>query len=718
MPPPAAQQRQLERTTLERIARREPLQAVLTDLCLAVEGQLPEARCGVRLVDGGRLQGGAGPNLPGPFWTSTEGLPLDPRLSPCGSAATHGARAVLADLTAFPPQSEPHRRALESGLRSAWSEPVFDRHGAVVATFAVYHARPFEPDDAALAVLGHAVSLAGIAIETARDAAELERQHVFFRQLFDASPEAIVLLDAADRVVDANARFVALFQYEVAEIRGRAINSLIVPPSHYQEAYALTQSALRATVERETVRQRKDGTLVQVSVLGAPITLGGDHIGVYGIYRDLTETHEARERLSWLGSHDSLTGLLNRHAFEDRLAALLRAPRAAHEQHAVLYLDLDLFKVVNDSCGHGAGDRLLQEVAALLAGLVQSYDTLARLGGDEFGLLLRNCPLSKAEELAERLVTTVHAHRFRWETRSFVLGASAGVVALGPEDRDLARVMSAADSACAAAKERGRNRVQVFRPSDSELELRRREMDWVSVISAALEQDRFALYLQRIEPAGGPDGLPHHEVLLRMLDPEGRVIPPGQFIPPAERYNLMPALDRWVIQRVFRDAQPEDGLFSINLSGTTLSDPGFQAFVQQEFQRTGLAPTRVCFEITETAAIADLDRAQAFIAAMRRLGCTIALDDFGAGLASFGYLKSLPVDFLKIDGLFVKGLRDSPVDQAMVEAIDRIGKLMGIRTVAEFVEDPATRARLHAIGVDMVQGYGVHRPEPWALKPA
>jgi EAL domain-containing protein (putative c-di-GMP-specific phosphodiesterase class I) len=241
-------------------------------------------------------------------------------------------------------------------------------------------------------------------------------------------------------------------------------------------------------------------------------------------------------------------------------------------------------------------------------------------------------------------------------------------------------------------------------------------MDWVSRITEALEQNRFALYLQRIEPTAGESAGGHYEVLLRMLDGDGRVIPPGQFIPPAERYNLMPQLDRWVIRQVFAAAAEgaEVTRYSINVSGTSLSDPQFLGFVRGEFEASGLAPSRVCFEITETAAIADLQRANGFIAAMRELGCTIALDDFGAGLASFGYLKNLRVDYLKIDGQFVKGLRDSPVDRAMVEAIDRVGKLMGIRTVAEFVEDEAVRDELRQIGVDFVQGYGVHKPEPWS----
>jgi diguanylate cyclase (GGDEF)-like protein len=448
----------------------------------------------------------------------------------------------------------------------------------------------------------------------------------------------------------------------------------------------------------------------------------GKLAGVVVVFRDVSEGRRAAQQMAWQATHDALTGLYNRHEFEHRLRRLLAQHSEPARQHAMLYLDLDQFKIVNDTCGHQAGDELLRQLTGLLAAETRDADTLARLGGDEFGVILTDCPLRDARRVAEKLIGVIQDFRFVWRERQFSLGASVGVVAVD-STQSLAGLMSAADSACYAAKEKGRNRVRVYHPEDRDLAQRHDEMTWVSRLNAALEDDRFVLYCQRIDPLGrgarGPGVC--WELLLRMRDEEGRIVMPGSFIAAAERYGVMPAVDRWVIRRVFNaladrhkrgTGHPAD-MFCINVSGTTLSEEDFVAFVTGCFREYGVNPASICFEITETAAIANLSEASEFIDQVRALGASISLDDFGAGLSSFTYLKTLHADRMKIDGAFVKDMARDPVDCAMVETIHRVGRIMGIETVAEYVESSDILAHLRRIGVDYAQGYAIHRPEPW-----
>jgi EAL domain-containing protein (putative c-di-GMP-specific phosphodiesterase class I) len=364
----------------------------------------------------------------------------------------------------------------------------------------------------------------------------------------------------------------------------------------------------------------------------------------------------------------------------------------------------------------------MRQVSHVLGERLREGDTLARLGGDEFGVLLENCLPAHAIRIAQGLRQSVTDLRFVWQDRSFTIGVSIGLVNIGEGALTLAGVMSAGDAACYMAKEKGRNRVQVYHPKDTELAVRHGEMEWVTRLQSALKGNRFCMHAQPIVAvdAGSPPAR-QFELLLRMVDGHGRLVPPLAFIPAAERYNLMPAIDRWVVHNALaaiarRCTEPEahpDDMYMINLSGTSLGEEGFLEFVRNRFVECELPTKAVCFEITETAAIANFGEAVQFIGELRALGCRFSLDDFGVGMSSFGYLKRLPVDFLKIDGSFVQDMLSNPIDSAMVEAINGIGHVMGKRTVAESVEDPSTLDRLRALGVDYAQGFGIARPAPF-----
>lgn len=433
---------------------------------------------------------------------------------------------------------------------------------------------------------------------------------------------------------------------------------------------------------------------------------------------------DATQRLSYQASHDTLTGLINRREFEQRLERALASARQFNHVHTLCYLDLDQFKVVNDTCGHVAGDELLRQLSTLLQAKLRERDTLARLGGDEFGVLLENCDAAAAQPVAEVLRQTVKDYRFLWQGRAFGVGVSIGMVEINADSGNLSALLSAADAACYAAKDRGRNRVHLYQEQDGELLRRRGEMQWVARIGQAMEENRFRLYRQPILSADPASGRPvHQEILLRMVDATGEPVLPMAFIPAAERYNLMPAIDRWVIGKTFSlfhqcfGSAGDNSICTVNLSGHSLCDEAFLAFVQRQFELNGVLHHRICFEITETAAIGNLREAVAFIEKMKHKGCSFSLDDFGSGLSSFSYLKNLPVDYIKIDGAFVRDMHVDPMDQAMVEAIHRIGQVMQLQTIAESVENREILERLRAIGVDYVQGDWLAKPQPIDVAP-
>ncbi|MCP5158831.1 MAG: EAL domain-containing protein [Gammaproteobacteria bacterium] len=439
-----------------------------------------------------------------------------------------------------------------------------------------------------------------------------------------------------------------------------------------------------------------------------------------GSWLDHTEAQRLAEQLTHQASHDSLTDLANRRAFEIRLQQALESARGQGAEHVMFYLDLDQFKIINDTCGHMAGDTLLRDLSRIFQGRVRRQDMLARLGGDEFGVLMEHCALSDALRVANTLCSAVSDFRFGWDSKTFRLGVSIGVVPIDANSENCASVLSAADSACYAAKDAGRNRVHLYTENDLELARRKGEMRWVSRINQALEDNRFQLAFQPIVPTQGALGGHHYELLLRMKDESGQIVMPGAFLPAAERYHLAEKLDQWVVGTAldWLSNNPyhlkDLSLCTINLSGHSLGDGQLLSYLVKRLAYQPPLTNKICFEITETAAIANLSSALHFIHTLKDIGCRFALDDFGSGFSSFAYLKKLPVDFLKIDGMFVEDIVNDPVSLAMVNSINEIGHVMGMETIAEFVENDQVLDRLRTIGVNYAQGYGIGKPRPLA----
>ena len=536
--------------------------------------------------------------------------------------------------------------------------------------------------------------------------------------------DGVITTDAQCNVEYINPVAEELTGWKVDDGSGRGIDEIFrgfheetCEPLENPMAVAIRRNRAIKSV-RPTLLIRKDGNELYVESTASPIRDGkGQVTGGVLVFHDVSESRELNRRLSYHASHDILTGLVNRREFENRLERALKSAKAREASYAVCYLDLDQFKIVNDSCGHSAGDALLGQLGALLKSKIRWRDTLARLGGDEFGVLLESCSLDEAMQTAESLRMAISEYRFMWEERSFRLGVSIGVVPITADNDDVAGLLSAADSACAAAKEAGRNRIHSFQENDIDLMRRRREMQWAARINTALEENRFELFRQTIQPLQAEEEGAHYEILLRMRDENGGIISPGLFIEAAERYGITPSIDRWVIRTAFRwlvseaDERERLSLCSINLSGQSLGDDKFLPFVTDQFRMSGLDATKICFEITETAAIASYSQANRFINALKELGCKFALDDFGTGLSSFGYLKHFPVDFLKIDGSFVKEILHDPIDREMVRSINEIGHLTGKQTIAEFAENEEIITMLRGMGIDYAQGYGVSEPK-------
>ncbi len=551
---------------------------------------------------------------------------------------------------------------------------------------------------------------------------EKERAQITLSSIADG----VVVTDQRGVITSINPKAETFTGWRAEDARGQAV------PTVLRIADEETQLPISGIIDKclnkgqpielagSAVLTRRNGGSSAVELSIAPIRDSfGKTNGAVIVIHDVSEARKMAEEMQFLATHDTLTGLVNRGEFERRLNEAIQLASAKGIQYALCYLDLDRFKVVNDTAGHVAGDELLIQLTALLKSKIRNSDTLARLGGDEFGVLLHSCPLDNASEIAESIRRLVKEFRFVWEGKTFDIGASIGVIAISAQSGELKEILSAVDTACYLAKEQGRNRIHIFRPGDEEIARRHGEMELTHRIRRAIKEDRFTLWQQPLEPLN--DDLQHIqacEIFVRMLDEQDQIIYPSVFIPAAERYQLMPDIDRWVINAVFNAIHngqllnDELSYCFINLSGQSLGDNDLLQLIISQLDNTSVMPERICFEITETAAIANLAHAINFVTVLESRGCCFALDDFGSGLSSFAYLKNLPVDFIKIDGHFIRDMVQNPVDRTMVEAISKIGHVMGIKTIGEFVEDTATRDALKQAGVDYAQGNGIAKPKP------
>lgn len=554
-------------------------------------------------------------------------------------------------------------------------------------------------------------------------AEEKERARVTLHSIGDA----VLTTDVDERITYMNPVAERLTQWSLGEARGRHISEVcsLIDESTMSSVPARVTKALHDQQVcpfggNEVALIRRDDTSMAIEESAAPLlNQQGRVIGGVMVFRDVTATRRMAQRITWAATHDSLTGLVNRREFESRVEAALLGAQNSSLQHVLCYLDLDQFKVVNDTCGHAAGDALLKQLSGVLLGRLRESDTLARLGGDEFGVLLEGCAPDRARLIAADLLAAVRDHRFHWEGRPFTVGVSIGLVPINAGTVSRAEVFSAADAACYAAKEQGRNRVYVYQSSDADMTQRRAELGWAARLTQAIEEERLVLYYQPYQSLGPSSAAGRHiEILLRLRDEEGRIVVPGSFLPAAERYNMMPAIDHWVIGTAFaryHELQAEMGApltCAINLSGATLNAEGTLEFIREQARRHRLPTGAICFEITETVAINNMHHATQFMRELKALGFSFALDDFGIGTSSLAYLRRLPVDYLKIDGSFIRNIVHDPIDRAMAETINRVGHIMGLQTVGEFAESAEVISELQALGVDFAQGYGVQPPRP------
>lgn len=549
---------------------------------------------------------------------------------------------------------------------------------------------------------------------------EKERLRITLQSIGDG----VVSVDTDSRITFMNSVAEELTGWSAGEAVGQPLEGVI--KTIEESTGESMPSPVAACLAGESVKTARDGVVLlsrkgrrDIRETAAPVrTASNEIVGAVIIYQDMSEARRLQRQLAHSASHDALTGLANRSAFEASLRIACGQVVESPRQHALCFIDLDRFKIVNDTAGHAAGDALLREIGRTIRQNVRGHDVMARLGGDEFGLLLYDCSLEQAELVAAKVIDSVRSIPFAWDGRAYDVGASAGLTVVSAASSVPGELLSQADIACYTAKSLGRNRVAAYRLGESEAQRLHRDLQIAARIRGAIETDQFRLYAQEIRPLQARAGDErHYEILLRMLDEDGSVLEPDMFIPAAERYDLMGNIDRWVMRKVLRDngarIAVEPGLsISVNVSANSLSDPTFWPFLERELATSGLEASRLRLEITETSLINNLTASIGLVEAARSAGCAIVLDDFGTGLSSFAYLKRFPIDYLKIDGSFMRSLKSSGVDRTIVESINDIAHKLGAATIAEWVEDAETTNIVRSLGVDHAQGYAIARPVP------
>ncbi|MFP4362272.1 MAG: EAL domain-containing protein [Spirochaetia bacterium] len=555
---------------------------------------------------------------------------------------------------------------------------------------------------------------------------KLKQQERLFSAMLRSIGDGIIATDTHKKIRFLNPVAETLTGFKETEIKGKDI----------QEVFSLTDETTGGQIElpelynenseslpwyfEDVILHNKFGAGVHVEGSASIIRdREGKIEGQIYAFQDVTEIKQMTDTISYQASHDILTGLLNREEFAQKLSTALQTARASGEEHSLLYIDIDRFKIINDTCGHSAGDELIHQVTDIITKTVGEEAVLARLGGDEFGVLKKNTNVDDAYAIANRMLKTMNSQRFIWQKSIFSVGASIGIVQLDSESEGIQSILAAADDACYLAKEEGGNRARLYQGTDTRFVKRRGEMQWISRLTQALEEDRFVLYGQKIAPVSRDEERTKYELLIRLKDLEGNVVPPIDFIPAAERYHLMHSIDRWVIDTAMKNYEDINNRFgpelmvTINLSAGSITDESLIEFIMDRSARYAGAPKYFCFELTETAAIQNFTKAQKFITILKAEGFTFALDDFGTGFSSFSNLKRLPVDYLKIDGSFVKDIDADPINRALVESVNNIGHVFNLKTIAEFVKNERIMDKVTEIGVDYAQGYGIAKPIPF-----
>ncbi len=560
--------------------------------------------------------------------------------------------------------------------------------------------------------------------ERTQERDDLKQNNAMLKLLLDSAGDGIYAVDLDGNCSFVNRAAMDLLEYSQQEMIGRNMFLLIHQgdnldnEEHATDYVRQVLTTGRPAKLEELSIHRKGGQTFPCEFTSHPLIQNGQLVGAVAVFRDITRQHSLAMQLEYQASHDTLTGLINRSELLIRINRALNTARHEGRAHVLLFMDLDQFKVINDNSGHTAGDELLRSLADRLQSEIRRGDSLARLGGDEFGILLTNCELHVGEQIAEKFRKLIREFRFLWEGDKYQIGVSIGVVAINSHSPSAANILSAGDTACYSAKDHGRNQIRIYRPDDTGFMRRRGDMIRLGQINQALRENLFHLYYQELRPLQSEQEGIHVEVLIKMEDMDGKHLSPASFLPAAERANLTPEIDRWVIRNVFqwmdRNRSRLDALdsASINLSGHSLGDKTFLDYVINEFEKYQLPKGKVCFEITETVAIANLINAQHLFSTLSQMGCKFSLDDFGTGMSSYGYLKNLPVDYVKIDGIFIKDILHDPVDAKLVQSITDIAHAMKIETIAEFVESEAIYDRVKAIGVDFAQGYYVGHAVP------
>jgi diguanylate cyclase (GGDEF)-like protein/PAS domain S-box-containing protein len=556
------------------------------------------------------------------------------------------------------------------------------------------------------------------------------------RLALESLGEALITVDTQGRIDYANAAAATLLGAGIDGLLNRTLDQVIslVDETDRKLLKDPIDLALRGTTtvglgRRAFVLSRRAGSERSIELTASPLrsrdNAAEEITGAVVLLHDVTELRGITRQMSYQATHDALTGLVNRTEFERRLAESLDASRRGDGVHVLCYIDLDHFKAVNDSSGHQAGDSLLREAAKVMRGAVRDSDTVARLGGDEFALLLAGCPLQKGRQIADDLARAMAEHRFVWKDRIHTIGTSIGLVELARDSGSVEETLAAADSACYVAKKQGPGKVTVYSARDEVAARQSGDIQWLRTLQLALRDNRFRLYWQPIVSAFGENGGgPAMEVLVRLADEQGVELSPRELVRAAERYRLMGLVDRWVVQTTLTAlgrgaiSLPSHRTLAINISGQTLSDAQFLEFVVDCFDKSGADPAQVCFEISEASVAANLEAARRFVGVLHGMGCQFALDNFGSDLGSFSSLKNLPMDFLKIDGSFMRNLARDSVSQAMVTATIKLARSLNFKVIAEQVEDAAGLDAARSMGVDYVQGYAVGRPKPLNLAAA